>query len=142
VLLDGLGRIMAGCATMLHPGGTLVITSRPVRRRHGDLIDLPGQFIDTATAAGQRLHSARWPGARPDAGAGTSLVGAIRAGRHAIGVDVEPWLAALAQANLDLAKRDHAPGEGFLRDERQPAGRHPDRNDALVDWLPLCLDAI
>jgi DNA modification methylase len=49
-LLDGFARIMAGCATMLRPGGTLVITSRPVRQRPDDLIDLPGQLL--AAAAG------------------------------------------------------------------------------------------
>jgi hypothetical protein len=51
-LLAGFARIMAGCAVMLRPGGTLVITSRPVRRRPDDLIDLPGQLLDAATAAG------------------------------------------------------------------------------------------
>jgi modification methylase len=51
-LLDGFGQIMAGCANMLRPGGTLIITSRPVRQRPDDLIDLPGQLLDAATAAG------------------------------------------------------------------------------------------
>ena len=51
-LLAGFARIMAGCTAMLRPGGTLIITSRPVRRQPDDLIDLPGQLLDTATAAG------------------------------------------------------------------------------------------
>ena len=51
-LLAGFARVMAGCATMLRPGGTAVITSRPVRRRPDDLIDLPGLLLDAATAAG------------------------------------------------------------------------------------------
>jgi DNA modification methylase len=51
-LLDGFARLIPGCAAMLRPGGTLVITSRPVRQRPDDLIDLPGQILDAATAAG------------------------------------------------------------------------------------------
>jgi SAM-dependent methyltransferase len=53
-LLDGFARIMTGCAVMLRPGGTLIITSRPVRQRPDDLIDLPGQLLAAATAAGLR----------------------------------------------------------------------------------------
>jgi hypothetical protein len=51
-LLAGFARIMAGCVAMLRPGGTAVITSRPVRRNPDDLIDLPGLLLDAATAAG------------------------------------------------------------------------------------------
>lgn len=51
-LLDGFAKIMAGCATVLRPGGTLIITSRPVRRTPDDLIDLPGQLLEAATTAG------------------------------------------------------------------------------------------
>jgi DNA modification methylase len=51
-LLAGFTRIMAGCYTMLRPGGTAVITCRPVRRRPGELVDLPGQLLTCATSVG------------------------------------------------------------------------------------------
>jgi len=51
-LLHGFGRILAGSFEMLRPGGTLVITCRPVRRRRDDLIDLPGQLCTAATSVG------------------------------------------------------------------------------------------
>jgi hypothetical protein len=40
------------CRDVLRPGGFVVLTVRPVRRRPDDLIDLPGQFLAAATAAG------------------------------------------------------------------------------------------
>jgi modification methylase len=52
-LLDGLTRVLAGCLPLLRPDGLIVVTARPWRR-NGLLVDLPGQIIDAATAAG--LH--------------------------------------------------------------------------------------
>lgn len=51
-LLHGFRRILAGSYEMLRPGGTLVITCRPVRRRRDDLTDLPGQLHAAATSVG------------------------------------------------------------------------------------------
>jgi modification methylase len=51
-LLHGFCRILAGCYELLRPGGTLVITCRPVRRRPDDLIDLPSQLCAAATSVG------------------------------------------------------------------------------------------
>jgi tRNA G10 N-methylase Trm11 len=48
----------------------------------------------------------------PMCGAGTTLVEAVRAGRHGIGVDIEPPFTALARANLRLAARHDATGRG------------------------------
>jgi SAM-dependent methyltransferase len=48
----------------------------------------------------------------PMCGAGTTLVEAVRAGRHGIGVDIEPRFTALARANLHLAARHGATGRG------------------------------
>jgi modification methylase len=39
-LADGFEQILAGCATLLRPGGTVVVTARPWRK-HGQLVDLP-----------------------------------------------------------------------------------------------------
>jgi modification methylase len=39
-LADGLAEILAGCATLLKPGGVVVVTARPWRKR-GELVDLP-----------------------------------------------------------------------------------------------------
>ena len=48
-LADGFTQILAGCATLLRPGGIVVVTARPWRKR-GELVDLPSAVI----AAGQR----------------------------------------------------------------------------------------
>ncbi|MDQ1247925.1 MAG: hypothetical protein QG597_2297 [Actinomycetota bacterium] len=48
----------------------------------------------------------------PMCGSGTTLVEAVHAGRHAIGVDIEPGFTALARANLRLADEQGAPGHG------------------------------
>lgn len=51
-LLDGFRQIMAGCHQMLRPGGTAVITCRPVRRCRDDFIDLPGELLTVAMSVG------------------------------------------------------------------------------------------
>jgi SAM-dependent methyltransferase len=50
-LLAALGEILAGCQMLLRPGGLLVLTARPWRRRE-QLVDFPGQLARTAEAAG------------------------------------------------------------------------------------------
>ncbi len=45
-LLEAFGHILAGSAALLRPGGVIAITVRPIRVK-GQLIDLPGQVIDT-----------------------------------------------------------------------------------------------
>jgi modification methylase len=54
-LLDGLGLILAGCRTLLRPGGLLVLTARPYRHQER-LVDLPGQLTQVAEAAGLVLY--------------------------------------------------------------------------------------
>jgi modification methylase len=54
-LLDALGGILAGCQTLLRPGGLLVLTVRPYRHRER-LVDLPGQLTQVAEAAGLVLY--------------------------------------------------------------------------------------
>ncbi|WP_328414780.1 hypothetical protein OG470_21170 [Micromonospora sp. NBC_00389] len=51
-LLDGFASILSASYQLLRPGGTVVITSRPVRRQRDDLIDLPGQLLAVAQSAG------------------------------------------------------------------------------------------
>lgn len=51
-LLHGFTQIMAACRQLLRPGGTVVITCRPVRRSRDDLIDLPGELLTAATSVG------------------------------------------------------------------------------------------
>ncbi|MBQ0906041.1 TRM11 family methyltransferase [Micromonospora sp. U21] len=51
-LLDGFAAILAASYQLLRPGGTVVITSRPVRRKRDDLIDLPGELLAVAQSAG------------------------------------------------------------------------------------------
>ena len=51
-LLSGFARILAGCYQVLRPGGTAIITCRPVRRHRDDLIDLPGQLLAVAASVG------------------------------------------------------------------------------------------
>ncbi|MCK2243670.1 MULTISPECIES: TRM11 family methyltransferase [unclassified Crossiella] len=50
----------------------------------------------------------------PMCGIGTTLVEAVHAGRHALGVEYEPRWAELAQANLALAAQLGAPGTGHV----------------------------
>lgn len=51
-LLDGFAAILAASYHLLRPGGTVVITCRPVRRQRDDLIDLPGQLQAVAQSVG------------------------------------------------------------------------------------------
>ncbi|GAA3714434.1 hypothetical protein GCM10022224_095140 [Nonomuraea antimicrobica] len=50
-LMEGFGRILTGCGELLRPGGVVAVTVRPIRV-DGRLVDLPGQVIETAEAAG------------------------------------------------------------------------------------------
>jgi hypothetical protein len=50
-LLDGFTRILTGCAALLRPGGTVVVTARPWRK-HGELVDLPSAVLAAGAAAG------------------------------------------------------------------------------------------
>ncbi|MFV2216617.1 TRM11 family SAM-dependent methyltransferase [Actinomadura sp. LOL_016] len=65
-LLDAFGQILAGTATLLRPEGIIAVTVRPIRAK-GELIDLPGQVIDTADQHGLVLtgrHAALLAGLR------------------------------------------------------------------------------
>ncbi|MEV4826842.1 DNA methyltransferase [Micromonospora sp. NPDC049257] len=50
-LTDGFAQILAGCATLLRPGGIVVVTARPWRK-HTELIDLPSAVIAAGRRAG------------------------------------------------------------------------------------------
>lgn len=50
-LLDGFTDILTGCATVLCPGGRVVVTTRPWRRG-GELVDLPGLAAECGRRAG------------------------------------------------------------------------------------------
>ncbi|WP_425413188.1 TRM11 family SAM-dependent methyltransferase [Micromonospora matsumotoense] len=50
-LTDGFAQILAGCATLLHPGGVVVVTARPWRK-HTELVDLPSAVIAAGRRAG------------------------------------------------------------------------------------------
>ena len=50
-LASGFAEILAGCATLLKPGGVVVVTARPWRKR-GELVDLPSAVIGAGIAAG------------------------------------------------------------------------------------------
>jgi modification methylase len=51
-LLDGFASILTASYHLLRPGGTVVITCRPVRRQRDDLIDLPGELLAVAQSVG------------------------------------------------------------------------------------------
>lgn len=73
-LLDGFASILSASYQLLRPGGTVVITSRPVRRQRDDLIDLPGELLAAAQSAGL----SRWNGRRrcsPPSATGRSCTG-------------------------------------------------------------------
>ncbi|TDB99394.1 site-specific DNA-methyltransferase [Micromonospora fluostatini] len=50
-LADGFEQILTGCATLLRPGGTVVVTARPWRK-NGHLVDLPSAVIAAGVRAG------------------------------------------------------------------------------------------
>jgi modification methylase len=50
-LAEGFTQILAGCAQLLRPGGIVVVTARPWRKR-GELVDLPSAVIGAGIAAG------------------------------------------------------------------------------------------
>ncbi|MGK5741486.1 TRM11 family SAM-dependent methyltransferase [Micromonospora sp. URMC 103] len=50
-LADGFEQILRGCAGLLRPGGTVVVTARPWRK-NGQLIDLPSAVIAAGLRAG------------------------------------------------------------------------------------------
>ncbi|KPC61348.1 RNA methyltransferase [Streptomyces chattanoogensis] len=50
-LLEAFTEILTQCRTMLRPGGTVVVTTRPWRER-GELIDLPSAVLAAGKAAG------------------------------------------------------------------------------------------
>ncbi|WP_030810672.1 TRM11 family SAM-dependent methyltransferase [Streptomyces sp. NRRL S-337] len=50
-LLEAFTQILTQCRTMLRPGGTAVVTTRPWRER-GELIDLPSAVLAAGKAAG------------------------------------------------------------------------------------------
>ncbi|MFU8854423.1 hypothetical protein ACNAW0_26075 [Micromonospora sp. SL1-18] len=59
-LFDGFAAILAASYRLLRPGGTVVITCRPVRRQRDDLIDLPGALLAVARLVGwSRCSGAR-----------------------------------------------------------------------------------
>ncbi|WP_328468827.1 DNA methyltransferase [Actinoplanes sp. NBC_00393] len=51
-LLDGFATILSASCQLLRPGGTVVITCRPVRRHRDDLIDLPGELLAVGRSVG------------------------------------------------------------------------------------------
>ncbi|OKI50999.1 DNA methylase [Micromonospora sp. CB01531] len=51
-LLDGFTAILSASYQLLRPGGTVVITCRPVRRSPDDFIDLPGELLTVAQTVG------------------------------------------------------------------------------------------
>ena len=50
-LVDGFTGILRGCATLLRPGGIVVVTARPWRK-NGELVDLPSAVIAAGVDAG------------------------------------------------------------------------------------------
>ncbi|BCL14654.1 TRM11 family SAM-dependent methyltransferase [Micromonospora sagamiensis] len=50
-LVDGFTDILRGCHALLRPGGVVVVTARPWRKR-GELVDLPSAVLAAGTAAG------------------------------------------------------------------------------------------
>jgi hypothetical protein len=50
-LTDGFAQILTGCHTLLRPGGTVVVTARPWRKK-GELVDLPSAVIAAGVRAG------------------------------------------------------------------------------------------
>jgi hypothetical protein len=50
-LIGGFTDILRGCAKLLRPGGIVVVTVRPWRKK-GELVDLPSAVVTAGIAAG------------------------------------------------------------------------------------------
>lgn len=74
----------------------------------------------------------------PDCGAGTVLVEALRAGRHAVGLTRQRRWWTLARANLSAAKHDGATTDGMVLD-RPLAAVPPSQTTALTGAVDLVL---
>jgi modification methylase len=57
-LIDGVTAVLTGCLPLLKPGGVIAVVARPWRRDQ-HLVDLPGQIIGAASAAGLDLVARR-----------------------------------------------------------------------------------
>jgi tRNA1(Val) A37 N6-methylase TrmN6 len=53
-LIDGITAVLAGCVSLLRPGGIMAVVSRPWRRDRL-LVDLPGQIIEAGISLGLRF---------------------------------------------------------------------------------------
>src|SRR5437879_2411605 len=124
-MYDGSGR------SLLHPSGepgwprpAASVWATGQRDLHTQLAE--GGYVTGTTAddeavppavAAYAIAAYTRPGAvvlDPDCGAGTVLVEALRAGRHAIGLTPGRRWRTLARANLAAARRDGAVGDGTI----------------------------
>src|SRR6266511_1711012 len=69
--------------------------------------DLPAHLVADYTRPGDLVFD-------PLAGVGTTLVEAVHLGRDAVGMELEPGWAALARANVALARRQGGTGRGHV----------------------------
>jgi hypothetical protein len=77
----------------------------------------------------------------PDCGAGTVLVEALRAGRHALGLTPHARWWAIARANITTTKRDGARGDASVLDAR-PTVLATIRAAGLIGRVGLVLTAL
>jgi hypothetical protein len=108
---------------------------------------LPATAADTAglppAVAAHAVRAYTRPGQTvldPDCGAGTVLVEAVHAGRHAIGRTGRRWWP-VARANLTAAKHAGAAGDGMVLD-RQPATGPPAGLAAALGPVDLILTTL
>lgn len=103
------------------PVGSVWLTGQRLARlqRHGRYVPQtrthPARMLPDLAAHSIAAYSA--PGelvCDPMCGSGTTLVEAVRSGRDAVGVDIEPRFVALAESNLRLAAADGAAGRGLV----------------------------
>jgi SAM-dependent methyltransferase len=98
----------------------------------------PAKMLPAIAAHAIRAYTA--PGdlvLDPMCGIGTTLVEAVHAGRHGLGVEYEASWARLATANLDLASRQGATGHGHV--VTGDARHLPRLHAGLPDTLPEVL---
>lgn len=93
------------------------VPSRELRRGRytRESITHPGKMLPTISRYAIRTYTA--PGEvvlDPMAGIGTTVIEAMRLGRHGVGVEYEQRWADLAADNIRLAERDGAPGRGEI----------------------------
>ncbi|MFG1885606.1 DNA methyltransferase [Micromonospora sp. NPDC049102] len=131
-LADGFTAILAGCRTLLRPGGHVVVTARPYRR-HGELIDIPGMVVAAGINAGLELVEeciALICGVRDSVIIPRASFFQQKNTRDAIATGDPQWL--VQHEDVVVLRAPRSPRHDFTQGRSVSAHAHADRLDAFT----------